>query len=43
MVVLAGAEPRETSLLSEQPGKPVGDCYHRTCFDEARGPHGPPD
>jgi hypothetical protein len=37
MVVLSPGESRETSLHNERPGEPLGDCYHRACFDEARG------
>jgi hypothetical protein len=35
MVVLDSGESRETSVLNEPPGEPVGDCYHRACFDES--------
>ncbi len=36
MVVHAEGESRETSLLNEQPDGPIGDCYHRPCFYQAR-------
>ena len=38
MVVLAEGEARETSVLNEALEGPLGDCYHRRCFDEAHGP-----
>jgi hypothetical protein len=36
IVIHAEGEWREASLLSEQVEPPLGECYHRACFDETR-------